>query len=349
MTILHRVLRATALTLLLCGGLVACASDGDPNAGREPKPYKVVFMPIAGAEDALARTTSETADDFDEELTYTIEPNALAQRLRDGITASRLFSELVLLDGPLEGDPDQRLAAARRVADEQSADLILRVRVNSARITDLGPNDRKYWSGISWFMIPAPIWFVNDRSYETDLEVRAELFLPSDLIRPVAAPIARPGTQDLDLWDRTYFEPKVLVIPPPLLGGDAETVSKTLTDLAVEDLVRQLVEKLDTTDIPARFGLEVELDGAKLTALIRTPRRLRSLEILVGGQPVDGTPWRETRTDELLDRVASSPGQFVYRIDDLGVPGSGRREVRVIAEDEVGVREVRTLVVGGER
>jgi len=334
------VLVALAAAVSLSG----CASD--EGTGRTAKPYKVVLMPVAGADEIPVRNPEA---DGEQPLAYAMDPALLEQRIRDAILASRLFSHVDPWDGGESLSGDERLEAAAEFARSEAADLILRVSVNSAGITDLGANGRKYWSTFTWFMIPAPIWLVDDRTYETDLEVRAELFLVDDLLRPAATASARPGQQELDLWDRATFDTWVFIMPPPFIEGDLDVVSATLTERAVAEVVEQLVAELDQLNIPARFDLTATVEGRTLRVGVVTRRHLRHLEVLVNGEVLSDASWREEDTAGIHVARKSGTERMVYEATVELPPTTGRTELRVFAEDEAGNREVRTLVIGDER
>ncbi len=310
--------------------LAACASAEPPAPALHP--YKVVLLPVEGAKAALEMKPG--ADDVPLALT----PEQLEMRIRDTVVRSRVFSDVVVADPAALRAPgaEDELEVAADVARREKADLLLRITVKSARMTDLGNNDATFWSTLVWFMVPAPIWFVNDRSYATDIAVQAELYDPEDPVKPTASVVAGSGTQALDLWDRG-LSLYVVVVPPAFLSGSDETVSETLTERAVEQLLAALVEELRTREIPSRFELELAQEGRAVTVVVATRRRLRSLELQADGARV--AAWAETA---LAPEPDSTPERLVYR-RRIDVPAGS--VVRVAAEDEAGGREVRTLVL----
>lgn len=338
-------MKAAALVCVAGLALAGCASE--QAVARAAKPYKVVLMPVSGAEDVPRRTPQP---DGDAPLAYTMDPATLRDRIRGRILESGVFAEVETWDPPAKHETaDERLEAAAERARVVAADLVLRVTVNSAGITDLGPNDRKYWSAFTWFMVPAPIWFADDRTYDTDLELRAELFAPDDVRRPAAGAQVRMEPQELDLWDRTNFEWKVLYTPPPWLEGDPDRVSATLTERAVDRALEMLVEELDAMSIPSRFDLDVALAAGWVSVTVGARRPLRSLEVVVNGRPLPGGTWSETGTEGIFDAAGSTQTRLVYSARVELPAAQERQEVRVIAEDESGNREVRTLVREGGR
>ena len=125
--------------------------------------------------------------------------------------ALRRYERAKLLDATRAGDD---LSAAAEFARRSRADLILRVTVKSARVRDLGRNDATTLSTIVWFLVPAPVWFSNDRTYDTNVSVEAALYEPRDTVKPTATVVAAAGRQELDLWDRG-LSPYVIFVPPP--------------------------------------------------------------------------------------------------------------------------------------
>ncbi len=328
------------LPLAAACALSACASAPPP---IEPlaHPYKVVLLPVEGAETALAARPGDAADPEEGEVPFALTPEQLRDTIRDGVVDAHVFSDIVVA-APSELRTDEFtdvVAAATTVARRERADLIMRVRVNSARLQDLGPNGSKLWSSFLWFMVPAPVWFADDRSYATSLVVQAELFDPADPVKPTASIVASSGEQELDLFDRGV-SPLVIVVPPAWLAGNLETVSKELTSRSVRQLMEKLVEELRTREIPSRFALDASREGAAVAVRVATRRRLRSLEVYSGERLLRG--WAEREMQTLVDAAASRPDETVYaaRVD---VPPDARDAIRVVAEDEAGGREVRTL------
>jgi hypothetical protein len=191
-------------------------------------------------------------------------------------------------------------------------------------------------------MVPAPIWFVDDRTYDTNISVQAELYDPADPVKPTASVVASSGKQELDLWDRG-LSPFVLVVPPAFLSGSAKSVSETLTERATQQLLAALVLELRTREIPSRFEMDVVEDAGSVRITAVSRRRLRSLAVEADGVGVGS--WAETA---LVEEKDSTPERFVYR---RSVPAGAKAgaAVRVVAEDEAGGREVRTLVLAGAR
>ena len=116
------------------------------------------------------------------------------------------------------------------------------------------------------------------------------------------------------------------------------------------DVMKKLAEELRTREIPSRFDLAVDpsVDGVTVTASSR--RQLRSIEVYADGKLV--RTWAET---ELVADKESTAELRVYKrsvpIGAKAPAGTPRAhaEVRVIAEDEAGGREVRTITIGGQR
>ena len=186
-------MRPLPLLCLLTAALFtgACASS-EPTIEPLAHPYKVVLLPIEGAEAAVAPRADDAESAETGEVPFALSAQELRDTIRDGILGARVFSEIVLADGAqLQVDEfTDTVAAASPIARRERADLIMRVSVSSARMQDLGPNDSKYWSAFTWFMIPAPIWYVDDRTYATSLVVNAELYDPSDPVKPTASVVA---------------------------------------------------------------------------------------------------------------------------------------------------------------
>lgn len=332
-------MRKALLPLLLlaaAASLPACKS-AEP-LPQLTHPYKVVLLPVEGAASALAAK----AGDADVPLALT--PEQLSTKIADSICTSHVFSDVVLAkpeDLKAKGAEDEMQAAAM-LARKTDADLLLRVEIKSARMTDLGNNSSTFWSTLTWFMIPLPIWTADDRTYDTDIAVQASLYDPADPVKPTAQVVASSKKQDLDLWDRG-LSPYVIVCPPPFLGGSAKSVSETLTQRAVDQLLLALVTELRTREIPTRFDVDVAQEPGGVRVSVTTRRRLRSLEIEIAGKPAAG--WAETA---LVEEKESTPERFIYRrsVKVECAPGTA---IRVVAEDEAGGREVRTLVTGGSR
>ena len=329
---------ACALLALL---LPACASS---RPGLEPlaQPYRVVLLPIEGVEAALAgprRLVEEVQEG--EEVPFFLAPDEFRARITETIADSGVFSSVRVAD-PVEVAADEftdAVVAATPLAKAEAADLIMRVRVNSARLRDLGANSSQIWSTASWFMVPLPIWTVNDRTYATSLTVQAELFDPNDPVKPTASVVASSGEQELDLWDRG-ISPLVAVVPPPFLKGDLESVSETLTERAVEQLLVELVHELRTREIPSRFEFELAWSGRDLVFEVRSRRRLRSVVVMAGDSVL--REWSEDETIDLLVDTPSGDDLTVYRATVKDAESAGEY-LRVLVEDEAGGREVRTI------
>jgi hypothetical protein len=320
---------ASLLVLLAASSLAACKSAPPPAAPLLP--YKVVLLPVEGAKAALAERPGES------DVPLALTPEELAAKIRDTVTSSRVFSHVVVATAADLG------GKSAEVARKTESDLILRIQVKSARMTDLGNNGSTFWSTLTWFMIPAPIWTVDDRTYDTNIAVRADLFDPADPTRPTVSMDATSERQDLDLWDRG-LSPYVIVVPPAFLSGSAKSVSETLTERAMTQMLERLVTELRTKKIPSRFEqMDVVREGQTVKVTVASSRRLRSLQIDVDGKTV--RTWAETGLVEDKDSTAE---RFVYR-RAVDVPAKEGAQVHVIAEDEAGGREVRTLVIGGGR
>lgn len=333
-------------------GLVALAAAGCAStdaAAIEPlaHPYKVVLLPVEGAEAALAPRAGDAESAADGEVPFALTPDALRGTIREGILGSRVFSEVVVVDGGRLATDEftDAVAAAAPVARHERADLILRVRVSAARLHDLGRNDSTWWSTFAWFMIPAPLFTVDDRTYATTLTVNAELFDPADPRKPTASVVASSGEETLDLWDRGVSY-EVIYTPPPWLEGDLAKVSTELTNRAVRQMMTQLVEELRTREIPSRFDVALAWEGADLAVTVSSRRRLRSLDVRSGDTVIG--QWAERETAQLVDETASTPELTVYRARVTAPPGATGL-VRVVAEDEAGGREVRSIPAGGGR
>jgi hypothetical protein len=326
--------------LVLAASLAACKSAAPlPTTAH---PYKVVLMPIEGSQAALAGEPGETPDENNVPLALTAA--ALDAKIADGIRTSHAFSGVVDADPAAmktHGDQDEMQLAAG-IARRTESDLILRIEVKSARMTDLGHNSSTIWSTLAWFMAGFPSFWIDDRSYDTDISILAELYDPADPVRPTLTVAAQADKQELDLWDRG-LTPYVIVVPPPFLKGSATHVSETLTDRAVQDMLVKLVDGLRSREIPSRFEMDVVQTGAAVEVTVGSRRRLRSLVVEVDGKILHA--WAETG---LVEDKDSTPERFAYKrtIEPKAKAGAS---VRVIAEDEAGGREVRTLVMGGSR
>jgi hypothetical protein len=324
----------------------ACASS-EPEIEPLAHPYKVVLLPIEGAEAAVAPRADDAESVETGEVPFALSAEELRDTIRKGILGARVFSEIVLADASqLKVDEfTDTVAAASSIARRERADLIMRVSVSSARMQDLGPNDSKYWSAFTWFMIPAPIWYIDDRTYATSLVVNAELYDPSDPIKPTASVVASSTEEELDMWDRGV-DYEISFTPPAWHPGDLEQVSVALTNRAVFDLMEQLVEKLRTRDIPSRFDVALAWEDNSLDIEVRSRRRLRSLEVRSGDTVLRA--WAEREAGALIDTGASSSTLSIYRAR-VDVPAGTTGLIRVIASDEAGGREVRSTPVGEGR
>ena len=334
--------RLTSIALLAATAFSAgaCAS-ADPVIEPLAHPYKVVLLPVEGADAALAPRAGDGTDPEAGEVPFAMSADALRMAIRDGILNARVFSEIVVADsGSLAVDEfTDSVAAAAPIARRERADLILRVTVSTARLRDLGPNGSKYWSSLVWFMVPAPIWYIGDRTYETSLVVNAELYDPSDPIKPTASVVASSGEQELDMWDRGV-DYQISFTPPPWLAGDLVQVSQELTERAVFQLMQQLVGELRTREIPSRFDVALGWDAGALTIEVQSRRRLRSLEVRSGDTVLRA--WAERQTGTLIDQSVSRPELRVYKAR-VAIPAGTTGLIRVIASDEGGGREVRSL------
>jgi hypothetical protein len=325
--------------LAAASSLAACKSAPPPTTTH---PYKIVLLPIEGSQAALAAKAGEAADENDVPLALTSE--ALDAKIKDGVKASHVFSDVVDADAAAmktRGDQDE-LQLAAGIARRTESDLILRIEVKSARMTDLGHNGSTVWCTLAWFMAGIPSFWIDDRTYDTDIALLAELYDPADPVRPTLTVAASADKQELDLWDRG-LTPLVLVVPPPFLKGSSTRVSEKLTDRAVSDMLGKLVEGLRSREIPSRFEMDVAEKGAAVEVTVASRRRLRSLVVEVDGKVI--STWAETG---LVEDKDSTPERFLYKrvVEPRAKTGAS---VRVIAEDEAGGREVRTLMIGGSR
>ncbi len=335
--------RIAALLPVLAALVVstACGSTPDPIAPLS-QPYRIVLLPIEGVETALAAPVREGEAQEGDEVPFALEPDVFRNRITNAIVNSGVFSNVIVVgreELTTDEFTDTVMAAAPR-AKAEAADLIMRVRVNSARLRDLGANSSKFWSTFTWFMVPLPIWFVDDRTYATSLTVQAEMYDPADPIKPTASVVASSGEEEMDLWDRGALQPTVVVIPPPWVEGNLEKVSETLTERAVNHMMTELVDELRTREIPSRFELDLEWEGNDLVVVVRTRRPLRALTVLAGAQVL--RTWAEDETSDLLDTSGPKTRLIAYRarVED----GAGRADyLRVLVEDEGGGREVRTI------
>ena len=127
-----------------------------------------------------------------------------------------------------------------------------------------------------------------------------------------------------------------------VIEGDAKKVSETVTQRAVGQLMDALVEELRTREIPSRYDVALTVAGGELRIEVTSRRQLRSLDVFVDGKRHDG--WAETA---LVPEKESTEDSRVYRrTTKLPAAKDGGSEVRVVAEDEAGGREVRTIVPG---
>jgi hypothetical protein len=326
------------VVLAAAASLAACASA--PPAPQTLHPYKVVLLPVEGSSAALAGEPRQ------DDVPLAMTPEALDTQITDRVKSSHVFSDVVVArsaDLAVRGSSDE-MQAASELARRTSSDLILRIVVKSARMTDLGNNGNTFWSTLTWFMLGFPSFWVDDRTYETDIAVQAELYDPADPVKPTASVVASSGKQDLDLWDRGLTA-YVIVIPPAFLKGSAENVSAALTDRAVAQVMDALVVELRTREIPSRFEMDVvevpNMGAPSVRVTIASRRRLRSLAVETDGKLVE--TWAESG---LVEDKDSTPDRFSYH-REVVVPAPVGARVRVIAEDEGGGREVRTLVIGG--
>jgi hypothetical protein len=347
----------------LAASFLATGCSSQTKEAPRRQPYKVLLLPVEGAARALVAAPQEASSGGGKTgalVPLSLTPLQLEQAVADGVHASQAFSEIV--DAP----PSVRGAAAASAADDMAgasefarrvgADLILRVTVKSASIRDLGNNSSTAWSTVLWFMLPAPWWPVDDRTYDTNLAVEAALYEPRDTVKPTASVVATSGKQDLDLRERGYSW-WVPVIPPAYLEGDPKTVSEEVTHRAMAQVMEKLAEELRTREIPSRFELAVQPEGGGVTVTAASRRQLRSVEVYVDG--VLAKTWAE---NELVPDKDSTAERRVYtRTVPIGPAApkgprgaapaapspAGPSEVRVVAEDEAGGREVRTITLGG--
>jgi hypothetical protein len=333
--------RALVLAALVVPSLAACASAPAEDLPRQP--YKVVLLPVEGAAEALAMAP-ESDEAGGARVPLAMTPAELERTIADAVRSSRVFSAVVEAGpGELDGaDVDERLRAASAFARRERADLVLRVTVKSAQMNDLGNNSSTVWSTLTWFMVPLPVWFIEDRTYSTNIAVQAELFEPGEaVVKPTSTVVASSGNQDLDLWDRG-LSPWVLVVPPPFLPGSERSVSETLTRRAVAQLLEGLVAELRTRPVPSRFEVTAVAAEGGVAVEVVTRRKLRSLEVESEGRRL--ALWAETELEPAAD---STPERSVYRrtVPLPAATAGATQLVRVVAEDEAGVREVRTVAV----
>jgi hypothetical protein len=328
----RRLATAAAIGLVL----VACATTDEAAPVGPVHQYRVLLLPVEGAREALREPLGE------ESIAVALTPAELDATLRDGLLEAGIFSDTVPLATPESGS-DGILSAAVEEARRREADLLLRVYVKSTRIRDLGTNGNAVWSTLAWLAVPTPLWLIDDHSYGTEFAVLAELLSPDDVDRPLASFVATSGDQTLDLWDRGV-SPFVIVVPPALLNGSDEKVSRELTRRATGQLMGSLVEALRTGRISSRFDLEFETGPGSVRVVATSRRVLRSLDIRAHGERV--AFWAET---DIRPRSGDGSDLLHYEFE-AALPGPKRRPlaIRVIAEDEIGGREVRTVVLEEE-
>ena len=120
-------------------------------------------------------------------------------------------------------------------------------------------------------------------------------------------------------------------------------VDHQLTERAVLQLMQQLVDQLRTREIPSRFDVALAWDGEALAIDVQSRRRLRSLEVRAGETVLRA--WAEREAGSLIDQAASQPELRVYRTR-IEIPAGTTGLIRVIASDEGGGREVRSIPMG---
>lgn len=327
---------AACVIAAAAAALPACASDPAPIVKRQP--YKVVLLPVEGAARALA-LNEKRGEDF---VPLALTPEEMEKTIFDRIRESNAFSELVAAPaGTVSASYGDDLGGAADFARRENADLILRVTVKTAEMRDLGNNSNTFWSTFTWFLLPLPTWFSDDRTYDTNLSVEAALYEPRDTQKPTASVVANSGEQALDLWDRG-LSPWVPILPPPFLKGRPAVVSETLTKAAMDRLIVSLVDELQKREIPSRFDVALTPDAGGLGIRIVSRRALRSIEVFIAGKRAES--WAETA---IQPDAGSTADGFVYTRTAASVAkAAAGTDIRVVAEDEAGAREVRTIVLG---
>jgi hypothetical protein len=338
------VSRAPLAALAAAAVLAAAGCAATPQPVLPQQPYKVVLLPVEGAEQALA-AKAETTEDGGRIVPLALTAAELGDAIFQGVRQARAFTEMV--EAPqsarVAGDAyaGDELAAAADFARRSNADLILRITVKSARIRDLGRNDSTAWATITWLLLGVPSFYVDDRTYDANVTVEAALYEPRDTVKPTASVVAASGRMDLDLIDRGV-SPWVIIMPPPFIEGDDRTVGLEVTQRAMRQVMEALSNELRTRPIPTRFDLEVRGVAGGVEVVAASRRQLRSIDVYVGGKLA--ASWAETA---LVPEKDSTDDRRVYRRTVKVAPRTGEpAEVRVVAEDEAGGREVRTVVPG---
>jgi len=233
--------------------LVVFRWDDDP-AAREPAP----------SEGAPAAT----------QIAPAIDRRAVEDELLFGLEDYRVFSDFIA------AEPE----AIDEVARQEQADLILVVRISSLAHWD--PKKTKVVPGLAileaslWFLTAVGGFFVPDKEFSTTSKIEMAWRRPAGGSGGVAEAAIEEreslstGKYRLSMWDRAkpWDHPGAyltsFVIPPAFVPyQEKETFDRSLVELAVEDLKREMARKLKGGSLgsggaPFRFRLEAPANGA---------------------------------------------------------------------------------------
>jgi len=248
-------------TALLLVGLCACATTPPPPA---PLPLHVALIPV--------RVSAVEPPPLIDAEPAVLAPQLDAVRVSEALVAAlraTCFARVSLLDAPPA--PAERWSDESRDAwwvqraQDRGADLVLACELRHADRVHHRRNAR-FWGNLSLFRLGGPAcYFVNDRSYEVNAELEAELHdvarltvrteeLGGDAARVLRATCAYREA-DLDFLDRAGGRAPPflasLIVPAGLLASESEATVEHLEERMVAELAGRLATTLREALRPA--------------------------------------------------------------------------------------------------
>lgn len=297
------------LLVVLAAGCRSSAGAPEP----EPLPFHVALVPLRSSLVVEGREPGADATGMRLEP----DPARLTEAVREAL-ASRTFVRVSLLEGvdPPAGATDQRDRDRLRLARarELNADLVLELELAVAPTVRHGASGNA-WLDIPFFLLGGPfVWFVNDRTYRADVELRGAFYdrwaleseqrLLGDRFARVLDSSASFEGLDLNFFERTRKANLYLLsilVPSYFLARESDTLAQNLAAEVVDRLgssfaagVLRRGDELVRADLTAGFHLvpaETHLEprpggGFRLSATIL--QRADDLDELARWRVLDG-------------------------------------------------------------
>jgi len=369
-----------ACSVLVLGILVplfsSCVGTGAPDAARlarlPPLPFRIALCGGALLSPDQRSKPQKMADVEDDTIlalrTYAgVNPEPIAFRdLSSLLERGRLGTVLLPIDAKrpnlrekaaLESADSAAAIELRRKAEARGADLLLVVHgIRDAPVIQHGVNSQWPISSIAWLLVGLGM-FIPDHRFESQAHLLASIRDAHSGAVLYDNLVISAGAMDLALVERTDWLGIVesLIVPPPLVGNDPESVVETVREESNIRMLLQLLALLKTPETleriraaqPFRLVLEEEAPGRVLVR-VRSQQEIQAVTIEVGSER---HPLPRQRRDAFLvpflsSGRRSSPGEaWIYRgtLDSLAI-GS---EVRVLISTVAGERVSSTLRLSG--